>query len=351
MGQSKGFGSNKFPKFVFEGNADLGFQALIKKAIQQFDFNALSSKMRSFLHDFKENGYEKVVCRLKKDLSDERNIDKKNRKKIFLQNVLFLQSHHIGEIVFDKIPKEQIQQYLPLNNVDFFFKKTEIIVQFRTLKKIKNSQGISYYSRLEPTVEVDGNRYKIAFTKHAIDRICERLSPKGLTYSSLGDIYAYLEACVYFETCKLRNGRLAITFWDWCGSNIFWNYQYVEKVLGKKNLIPTKGYPYFRLGYCPIVIEDGFLIAKTLLFPGYTQTPEYEYLLNSELSKTERTNLRHKATKQDAKSLSETGDFSCIKWFHINAIPQVVQMEEIVYAHHKTLPSNYHKNEYFLSGD
>ncbi|WP_055077277.1 hypothetical protein [Pseudanabaena sp. 'Roaring Creek'] len=78
-------------------------------------------------------------------------------------------------------------------------------------------------------------------------------------------------------------------------------------------------------------------MAKTLLFPGYSKTPEYECILNLDLPENERKSLFKKITKQDAKSLLETGDFSLIKWLHENTIPQVVQMDKKVYDHEKSI--------------
>jgi hypothetical protein len=114
-----------------------------------------------------------------------------------------------------------------------------------------------------------------------------------------------------------------------------------QEVLVEKNLVLGKGKPYFRVGYCPIVFDGEFIIAKTLLFPGYSQTPEYEYIVSSNLSKFDKELLQEKSKLQDAKFLFETGDFSTIQWLHTNTIPQVIQMEGLIYDHHKTFPSTY----------
>lgn len=101
----------------------------------------------------------------------------------------------------------------------------------------------------------------------------------------------------------------------------------------------TVAIPYFRVGYCPLSFEGNFAVAKTLLFPGYSKTPEYECILNLNLPENERKSLFKKITKQDAKSLLETGDFASIKWLHENTIPQVVQMNNKVYDHEKSITS------------
>ena len=96
-------------------------------------------------------------------------------------------------------------------------------------------------------------------------------------------------------------------------------------------------YCYFRVGYCPILIEGNFAIAKTLLYPGYKKTPEYGCLMSSSLAESQKAEMLVKATKQDVASLRETNDFSCVQWFHNNGVPQVIQTREEIFAHVETM--------------
>jgi len=329
---------SKYPVFDFDNrNADLEFIKLVKEATQEFDFNELPKEMRNIYQQFRENGFENVIQLLK--------IKSKNNR-LSPQDLLVHCNLSIPTKIFEKIPKNKLEKYLPFNDFRFLPKDNKIIVQCRGLKKIRGSQGnFYYYSYLRPTVEISKTKYIVAFSKHAIQRICERINPVLMNYLALGDIYAYFEENMFFEISRLADGSPAITFWDLCGSKGFWHYKYVQEVLGEKNLILGKGKPYFRVGYCPIVFDGEFVIAKTLLFPGYSQTPEYEYIINSSLSKFDKELLQKKSTLQDAKSLFETGDFSTIQWLHTNTIPQVVQMEGLIYDHYKTLPSTYQQSQ------
>lgn len=344
MNQYRGFGLNseetikskdrdKYPTFTFENrNADLEFVKLVKEATQKFDFNELPKQDRNLYQKFRKNGF--------KDLAS-----KSKENKLSIEKFLFHCGLFIGRVIFEKLPKDKIGAYLPYNDFRLFPIENKIIVQCRGLKKSNSSQGKIYYSFLKPKVKVNGNEYIVAFSKHAIERICLRILPVSIDYFSLGDMYAYLEENTYFEICTLRNGNPAITFWDTCVSKDFWHYRvYVEEILGKENLILGKGNPYFRVGYCPIAFDGEFVVATTLLFPGYSQTPEHEYIDNSNLPDADKESLRTKITKQDAKFLLETDDFSGIKWLHINAIPQVIQINGLIYDHFKTFPSIYHKS-------
>ena len=342
MNQKLGFGRNseerikskdKYPNFTFENrDADLEFVKLVKEATQKFDFNELPQEERNLYKKFKKNGLKDLRAKSKENIL--------SLKKFQFHCGLF-----IGRIIFEKLSKDKIEAYLPFNDFRLFPIENKIIVQCRGLKKSNSSQGKIYYSFLKPKVEIDGNEYIVAFSKHAIEQICRRINPVLMNYFSLGDIYAYLEENTYFEICTLRDGNPAITFWDLCVSKEFWHYRvYVEEVLGKENLILGKGNPYFRVGYCPIAFDGEFVVATTLLFPGYSKTPEYEYIANSSLPYADKELLIKKITQQDAKSLLETGDFSGIKWLHKNALPQVIQINGLIYDHFKTFPSIYHKS-------
>src|SRR5262249_4235827 len=144
-------------------------------------------------------------------------------------------------------------------------------------------------------------------------------------YAALGDVYAFFDHCVYYERATLHPGQLAFTFYDLCDDDRFAQHWYVLDVLGKENLDPAKGTPYYRVGYCPAVVEGGFVKAKTLPFPGYDSTPEYGAVLRSSLPRAEKGALLAKATRLDAKTLYQSQDLSVIRWFHRNGVPQVIQ--------------------------
>ncbi|MBD2149455.1 hypothetical protein H6F44_04840 [Pseudanabaena sp. FACHB-1277] len=317
---------NKYPKFIFKNEgSDPDFSQIIKEIIQKFDFNDIPDELKPICKNIKELGYWKAIEPVKKNFKFGEDMGS------------YLVIDFLSELVFSKFPKDKFNRYFPFNDFRLLPLDREIIVQCRSAKRFRSSKGTCYYSTQEPTIDRDGVKYVVTFTRHSIERICDRIHPNWKTHSALGDVYAYLEENLYFEFCKLRDGSPAITFYDQCGGKGFWHYQYVDKVFGKKNLILGKGSPYFRVGYCPLAFEGNFAVAKTLLFPGYSKTPEYECILNLDLPDNERKSLFQEITKQDAKSLLETGDFSSIKWLHENTIPQVVQMNKKIYDHEKSI--------------
>ena len=89
---------------------------------------------------------------------------------------------------------------------------------------------------------------------------------------------------------------------------------------------------YYRIGYCPAIIEGEFIKAKTLLYPGFASTPEYAAILRSSLSRRDKQEMIKKATRLDADCLMQDG-LGLIKWFHDNGVPQVVQLPQPVFVY------------------
>ncbi len=88
---------------------------------------------------------------------------------------------------------------------------------------------------------------------------------------------------------------------------------------------PQSAYKY-RVGYCPLTFFEGFAKAITLLTPGMIGTPERVLLDNAGLDSVSYGKVT--ASIENAismKRLVETRDFSALKWFHENGVPQVME--------------------------
>jgi len=318
---------DRYPEFLFDTtNGDAEFVEVVKTAMRTINFDDASVFQpweMELYRTLKRDGTRAVMDRLLLVKLDD-SVTGRLAQSHFLVN--------LGHTVLSRIPESERERYLPINDVMFLPHSHHIRVIFRCLLKAKGQNGTVYYSRRKPTLEIDRVPKIVAFSRHAIDRICERIKPRWKThYAALGDVFAVFDQCMYFERCDLRGGQLGFTFYDGCQPG-FVQYCYVKKVLGEENLDPKAGRPYYRVGYCPAVIEGDFIKATTFLFPGYSATPEYGRLLHSSLPWPEKRSLVESMTVLDAEKLYDSQDFGLIKWFHDHGVPQVVQLQQEVFA-------------------
>jgi hypothetical protein len=319
--------AEKYPDFRFDtANGDPEFVEVVKKAVAQINFDDESVF---------PPGEAEIYRRMKREGANrglsilEQVMAKAKEEGTQPADAYFCFS--LGQAVFDLIGEAELLKYIPFNDVRFFQAGHHIFVSFDSLLRTKGSGGTVYYSRKKPTIEIDGEKKLVAFSKHAIDRMCDRIQTLWKMYTGLGEVFGFLSQCVYFERCDLDGAQLAFTFYGLCNEPICAEYLYVKEVLGEGNVDPSKGKCYYRVGYCPAVVEGDFIKAKTLLFPGFATTPEYRAILRSSFSREKKQAMIEKTRHLDADALFVSQDFSLIKCFHDHGIPQVVQLRQPVF--------------------
>jgi hypothetical protein len=91
------------------------------------------------------------------------------------------------------------------------------------------------------------------------------------------------------------------------------------------------------VGYCPVTFQGDLAVATTLLFPGMSErkgTPEGTLIENSGLPPAEIDRLKVQVEGQlSMRGLADSGDFTLIKWFHANGVPQVVRLDREVFKY------------------
>lgn len=310
------------PDFVFwEEHGNPKFVTIVKEAIRHFDFAELGRVEQDAFRLMKRKGaayaeaaLKDVMCQCKEEGMSHPYVD--------LGDIYWWNS--LGHAIFSDIPDEEKRRFLPMNDVHFIYHDDVIVVNFRSLPTQKSSGGTIYYSRYEPTIDSKGGKYVVGFSRHAIEALTQRRGIDPLRYAGLGDAYAYFEDCQYFETCTLRDGNPAFSFFDECFDRTP-QLHWAKTILGIKEVDPARGKLYYRVGYCPIFCNKGFAKAKTFLFPGFSQTPEYDALDKAHMPPDKKRRLQSLATNSDISSLLETGDVSALKWFHDKGVPQVIQ--------------------------
>jgi hypothetical protein len=244
----------------------------------------------------------------------------------------FWASSTLGELILQRIPDQLKEAYLPYHCIDVecgIPRPKAVRVRIRSLHQEKSVWGTVYYSRRCPKLTIDGQQLTVAFSDHAIRRIAERTVYDWKTYNGLGDVFGYVENCVYFEDCTQVLGQPAFAIYNRCAEGFF-SYTYAEQVL--KSIEPGVKY-FYRIGYCPAVIDSDFVKAKTLLVPGMRGTPENDLVDSSSLPRAEKQQMSKRAGALSYKSLVDTSDFSLLRWFHENGVPQVVSLPDPVFVY------------------
>jgi hypothetical protein len=171
-----------------------------------------------------------------------------------------------------------------------------------------------------------------------------------LSYRGLGDCFARLANCIYFELTQIAAGDAgaapyAFTFYDACPKGFFARI-YVKEVLGSAE-DPSCDEYYYRLGYCPADLREGCLVARTLLYPGFNKTPEAAAIRSSKLDQASKQQLLDAASDLDAATIERTKDLSLVKWFHENTVPKLF---DYLARFTTTIPSTNSKERHFRIG-
>jgi hypothetical protein len=311
--------AQNYPKFVFHANgAPPVFVDLIRESLKEIDFrdSALFAPTETKCYKAMARQPEEVMPVLQR-LLDANDFS----ARAFATK--------LGTLAFARIPQEDLLRFIPYSDANISLAGPNIHVYFRSLRQESLPGGTIYYSRHRPTLKIDGQRKVVGFSRHAIEQICKRLGPRWSTYLGLGDVFAIFDQCRYFESCYLHDGQLAFTFFDRCRRGFF-SERYMREVLGD-TMAPAQP-SYFRLGYCPAVVEGDYLKAKTFLFPGYRNTPEYGTILRATLSHDEKRKLIELAEHLDMDQIQQMKDLGLIKLFHNGGVPQVIQSNASFFA-------------------
>jgi hypothetical protein len=175
-----------------------------------------------------------------------------------------------------------------------------------------------------------GRDLAVRFTGHAVRQICDRTASDWRTYAGSGDAFAYLENCVYYEEASGPFDSPCFAIYDRCA----------DGYIGGALAVSLIGRPvwdadnlYCRIGYCPAVIDGEFIVAKTLLLPGMSRTPERVAFDRAQLSPRERAYVLDYLEAFFAPGRSATHVGNVLRCFHLNGFPQVVRIHGPVFRY------------------
>jgi hypothetical protein len=309
--------ADAYPVFIFDKEFTEGAPDTFVKAVR------LATKRIRFDNDELFSSLEQEAYRLVKK-EGNRFIEgwlERAENNVVSGQALSVYMIKVGAVIFDLIGESHLLKWIPFHDVRFLPCNGDFVVQFRSLEQKSVPGGTIYYSSRKPKLTVDGKSKIVGFSTHAIQQVCSRIVPGWRTYGGLGDAFAIFEQCNHFEVAGMVEQQLAFTLYDSCVRGFFsWNY--VKELIGGEP--KSDGNYYYRVGYCPSVVEGEFVKAKTLLCPGYYGTPEYDIMMHSLLTKEQRTEMQEQIRQFSVEKLRESGDFSIPRWFHNNGVPQVV---------------------------
>lgn len=231
----------------------------------------------------------------------------------------------LGDIVLSR--DSGIEEYLPFNLLQFVPdpRTGSIVVAFKSLKTEQSDHGRIYFSANRPTVSVDGVDLVVGWRRHAIDRLRTRLLYKHRDIEQASEAFWYLHRLAHFELCELSDAegkrQPAFSFFNNCVEG-FASGKIASSVLGE---FPQSGRWFYRLGYCSYDIEGKFIVARMVLFPGYSKTPEYSAIARSTLTRDEKERLRKIARELSFESLFDGDNMEVLRWFHEHGAPQVIR--------------------------
>ena len=325
-----------FPEFSFpQSEADIAhvdpeFVAAVTETAKRLNFRdrALFDEVDVRFHrTMKSSGFNAAMAELEERVAGLDDDGQSNARKI-----LYITMLKPGLAIFDILKRKGLlDRRVPYCDFQVRHVDVDFAITFDALLKTRTSHGAAHHSRRRPVMEIGGRLLTPAFTRHAVERAVQRLVME-LDYMWAGDVFSFFSMNTHSEPVSLNGGRDAgFSMWAVCGGeSCFTHEAYAKACLGDA-YAEGRNY-YYRIGYFPVAVDGEFACAKTCLTPGLVGTPEEELLRRSKISKTLEERLwAGVRNTETAKRLAETGDFSAIKWFHENGIPQVREFDQDVF--------------------
>ena len=317
-----------YPSFEFQNPeiADPGFVEMVQRGLKMVDFDNRSQFSKDEADLWKAmkmfGGARVFRLMVKRCDGDEKH------------PAIYEFLRKIPTIICNNMPREQVEKYTPFNDFMIFPDK-KITIRFRALRQKGGSHGTIYYSKNCPKIKINGEMKIIGFSRHAIEQTCSRLTSsdsaaeQGELYHWSHDIFSFFEQCSHFEPVVLPNGDLAFTFFTECTEGDS-DWSFVEEVWAAD--VEKDYHYYYRLGYCPASVEGDFFVAKTILVPGYRNTPERQLIHNHRFpTRQEKYDMLEKAEAVSRITMKDTNDFTLFHFFHLHGVPQVRATEEVYY--------------------
>lgn len=321
-----------YPKIILDPmEGDPEFVSIVERVVAGFDFEdpaICSSTNQLIFQSLRREGFKSTTSRIETTVAAgvERGLPQAAMEERLNYPLFML----LGDWIFKRLPEPCRMQPLPFY---YFFVAPvdhDLVIKFNFLPSVAGGHGRIYHSPLEPTVPFGGGNWKVGFSRHAIERICERICPTSeIGYSQFNLCAMYFRYHTYFEPLELPDGQQAIRLLDYCYHGDYAAaHPYVSDVLAQAGTVHEDSRLGYVLGYCPVSFIGPRAVAKTFLYPGYRNTPEDHLVRTASMSAAERQKLLALASDNNAHRVFRDGGLEAIKWYHHNGVPQVFPMKQ-----------------------
>ncbi len=135
----------------------------------------------------------------------------------------------------------------------------------------------------------------LAYSQHAIERMQERILIGDSPYRQVEELGYLFFVHLTYPACLGENHSPMIEFYmiftKRDGELEYLNQVFEEQIDAKIYYDAFSLRFFYRVGYGPFVIDNGYAVVKSILFPGMKGTPEEKLILEKSMSSQERNNL------------------------------------------------------------
>lgn len=331
----------KWPEFAFEEpvNEHSEFESIIRRTVQEFTIKPQyhSRFVAQFFQQWRTHGINEARLWGVRTLRGTCD-----RPDVKVDRLALLA---IGDKVFSAAGTS-IEKYLRTNFVSFKPDGTRVVCSFSSLKRCRLPDDITrgcydrkegdylFYSGSNPQYEIDGKKWIVGYSGHALERLTKRLVPEWKTY--LGNIL--------LSNCMDDNVRYATGFipnheWEQKPCLSIFRRIYAPNEYGQNDLFypiasdllsDDKGVGIFlRMGYCSLCLYEPLALITTFLPVGFRKTPENALVAkNSTLLKgipfNEKKMWIEEMESEDGRDMEIPMRPRLSKSIHIGGIPQFV---------------------------
>ena len=324
-----------FPRIevVFDGE-DEAFMQAVEKVVHEFDYANTEHcpetirDAHRLLRDFGIDVLDRVIG--SEDFGEFAGLRGMDAAELsrFKQHALYI---HLADWIYARLPEQYRQSPLP----HFYFAINPVgrgfVLSFEFLPQADIGTQRVWHSPFEPTVNIDNREYKVVFTRHVFERACQRMSlAQPISYLDARGITWHFMRCVHFEPVKLENGQNAMRMFGLCLGTI--GQLYMNDVAQLKKADMVEGEWAFVVGYCPVeLVEPGFAVGLTILFPGYNNTPEAALVKQTRMHPTLFRELQAAAHDNSLGEVYMTKNMKPLRWYHHNGVPQILRLGKPLY--------------------